>query len=142
MMAATVMKIITALAAPTPIWSRPNVCRYMKVAGSWVELPGPPGSERDDKVEAFNGLMQQDHADRQEGWRQQGQYDAPVDLDQPRAVQARGLDHFVVDPSQTSEEQRHDKSGRLPNSRNDQRVNGVGRIHEPIEAKSVPAQQT
>ena len=41
MMAATVMKIMTALAAPTPIWSRPNVCRYMNVAGSCVEFPGP-----------------------------------------------------------------------------------------------------
>ena len=41
MMAATVISIMTALAAPTAISFRVKVIWYMKVAGSAVAEPGP-----------------------------------------------------------------------------------------------------
>jgi hypothetical protein len=42
MIAATVISIIMALAAPTPIWLRRNTDENMKVEGTSVALPGPP----------------------------------------------------------------------------------------------------
>ena len=41
MIAATVMSMMTALAAPTATSFRVNVIWYMKVAGSAVAEPGP-----------------------------------------------------------------------------------------------------
>ncbi len=41
MIAATVISIIIALVAPTPIWLRRNVAKNMKVDGISVAPPGP-----------------------------------------------------------------------------------------------------
>ena len=66
MIAATVSSIITALAAPMPIWLRVKVYAYMNVRGQLGRVARPAAGQRDHQVVALDRQVREDHERRQE----------------------------------------------------------------------------
>ncbi|MNF85963.1 hypothetical protein D3C84_683830 [compost metagenome] len=83
--------------------------------------------------------MGEDHQRAEEHRAQARQDDAQVDGRQAGAIHLGGADDRLVHPAQAGEEQRHDEARRLPHGGDHQAVDDPVRVHQPVQAKALPA---